>query len=525
MCRRVVQFEQLVAVEEAARRNRGLSSRPRRAREAKVLFDSDAMTPFISTSLARALSLEVSPMSIALKVDLYVLDFKDFDVILGVDWLTKHRAMLDFLERNVTLNDCKVVSLTTSAPRGDVATSILVVEEYMDVFPEKLPGLPPKREIDFAIELHPNVKPISIPPYPMAPTELKDLMTQLEELQDLEFIRPRYHQLRIRDEDISKTTFRTRYRHYEFLRVFRPFLDLFVVVFIDDILIYSSTVEEHMEHLKLVLQTLRDNQLYAKLSKCDFWAIEVKFLGHVIKQEGIAIDYSKVEFALNWERPKNVMEIRRISRDFKELKGRLTSPPVLVVLKRSARYQVYCDAFGEIVWLHGVPLSIVSNRDPRFTGRSPLCWVKVREKIVSGPKMVKEKRDGIEKIKKIGCSWLKIGKSPMRTEGGGHWNLSGGRWKYTLQPIRILDRKDKVTRSSVMPLIKVLWMYHDIEEATWEHESKIKENYPHLFVSQDLVKINRRVLWLQTWLGEVQVLGKSWVKKRLIVVGEFKVEY
>ncbi|XP_038717242.1 uncharacterized protein LOC120010525 [Tripterygium wilfordii] len=178
---------------------------------------SRAITSFISASLARALSLQISPMSIALKADLYVLDFKDFDVILGVDWLTKHHALLDFWERKVTLNvlegreiqlhrskgvpcpyfmdkpsyqNCTVTSLITSTLRGDVATPTRMVEEYIDVFSDELPRLPPKREIDFTIELYPNVKPISIPPYRMASEKLKELMTQLEELQDLGFIRP-----------------------------------------------------------------------------------------------------------------------------------------------------------------------------------------------------------------------------------------------------------------------------------------------------------------------------------------------
>ncbi|XP_038717154.1 uncharacterized protein LOC120010426 [Tripterygium wilfordii] len=122
--------------------------------------------------------------SIALMADLYVLDFKDFDVILGVDWLTKLHVLMDFWERKVTLNvpEGGITSLITSAPRGDIATPTRVVEEYIDVFPDELPGLPSKREVDFTIELHPNGKPISIPPYRMAPTELKELMTQLEEL-------------------------------------------------------------------------------------------------------------------------------------------------------------------------------------------------------------------------------------------------------------------------------------------------------------------------------------------------------
>ena len=225
------------------------------------------------------------------------------------------------------------------------------MRDFLDVFPDNLPGLPPEREIDFPIDLVPGTAPISLPPYRMAPTELKELKTQLQELVDRGFIRPSispwgapvlfvkkkddtwrlcidyrqlnkvtirnkyplpriddlfdqlqgakvfskidlrsgYHQLRIRESDIPKTAFRTRYGHYEFLlmsfgltnapasfmdlmnRVFRPYLDRFVIVFIDDILVYSRSELEHERHLGLVLQTLRQYQLYAKFSKCEFW--------------------------------------------------------------------------------------------------------------------------------------------------------------------------------------------------------------------------------------------------------------
>nr|KYP72279.1 Retrovirus-related Pol polyprotein from transposon 17.6 [Cajanus cajan] len=142
-------------------------------------------------------------------------------------------------------------------------------------------------------------------------------------------LRSGYHQIRVKESDIPKTAFRTRYGHYEYVvmsfgvtnapavfmdymnRTFRPFLDKFVVVFIDDILIYSKTPEEHGEHLRTVLEILKAKQLYAKLSKCEFWLGEVKFLGHVISAEGIAVDPAKVELVLQWERPRTVMDIRR----------------------------------------------------------------------------------------------------------------------------------------------------------------------------------------------------------------------
>ena len=93
-------------------------------------------------------------------------------------------------------------------------------------------------------------------------------------------------------------------------RIFRPFLDKFLVVFIDDIMIYSRTREEHAKHLRTILNILREKQLYAKLSKCDFWMLEIKFLGNVIFAQGISVDPSKVEVVLLWERPKTVTEIR-----------------------------------------------------------------------------------------------------------------------------------------------------------------------------------------------------------------------
>ena len=93
-------------------------------------------------------------------------------------------------------------------------------------------------------------------------------------------------------------------------RIFHDYLDRFVVVFVDDILIYSPSEDEHEAHLRIVLQLLREHQLYAKLSKCDFWLSEVKFLGHVISETGVTVDPEKIEAVMSWRRPKNVFEIR-----------------------------------------------------------------------------------------------------------------------------------------------------------------------------------------------------------------------
>jgi hypothetical protein len=136
-----------------------------------------------------------------------------------------------------------------------------------------------------------------------------------------------YHQLKIRATYIPKTAFTTRYGLYEYTvmsfgltnapayflylmnKVFVEYLDKFVVVFIDDILIFSKNEEEHDEHLRLVLQKLRENQLYVKLSKYEFWLKEVLFLGHIISEGGISMDPSKVKSVLSWSTPQNVSDI------------------------------------------------------------------------------------------------------------------------------------------------------------------------------------------------------------------------
>ncbi|XP_035544627.1 uncharacterized protein LOC118348009 [Juglans regia] len=158
---------------------------------------------------------------------------------------------------------------------------IPTVEEFSDVFAYELPGLPPVCDVEFTIDLEPGA------------TLLQGLAT----FSKID-LTSGYYQLRIRDKDVPKTTFRLRYMHYEVMPfgqanapttfmdmmnwVFQPYLDCFTVVFIDDILVYSQELEEQASHLRLVLTKLRDRQLYAKFSKYEFWLDEVRFLGHVI---------------------------------------------------------------------------------------------------------------------------------------------------------------------------------------------------------------------------------------------------
>ncbi|GJZ31256.1 reverse transcriptase domain-containing protein, partial [Tanacetum coccineum] len=269
-------------------------------------------------------------------------------------------------------------------------SDISVVREFVEVFPDDLKGLPPQRQVEFRIELIPGATPVAKSPYRLAPSEMQELSEQLKELQDKGFIRPShspwgapvlfvkkkdgsmrmcidyrelnkltvknryplpriddlfdqlqgaryfskidlrsgYHQLRVHEDDIPKTAFRTRYGHFEFTvmpfgltnapaifmdlmnRVCKPYLDKFVIVFIDDILIYSKTKEDHKVHLRLMLELLTKEKLYAKFSKCEFWLQEVHFLGHVVNQSGIHVDPSKIEAVKNWKAPTTPSEVR-----------------------------------------------------------------------------------------------------------------------------------------------------------------------------------------------------------------------
>ncbi|GJS93650.1 reverse transcriptase domain-containing protein [Tanacetum coccineum] len=177
---------------------------------------------------------------------------------------------------------------------------------------------------------------------------------------------PGYHQLRVRDEDIPKTAFRTRYRHYEFQvmpfgltnapavfmdlmnRVCKPYLDKFVIVFIDDILIYSRNKEEHTDHLRIILELLKKEKLYAKFSKCDFWISIVQFLGHVIDSQGIHVDPAKIEAiakSLTELTQKNKKYIWGEDQEsaFQLLKQKLYMKLSILALRRKQHIVVYCD--------------------------------------------------------------------------------------------------------------------------------------------------------------------------------------
>ncbi|GJR60127.1 putative reverse transcriptase domain-containing protein [Tanacetum coccineum] len=240
-----------------------------------------------------------------------------FDIVIGMDWLSKYHARI--------ICDEKVVHIPIDG-------ETLIIR---------------------------GAEPVARAPYRLTPSEIKELSDQLQELQTEELnkitmknryplpriddlfdqlqgsstylkidLRLGYHQLRVRDEDIPKTAFRTRYRHYKFQvmpfgltnapavfmdlmnRVCKLYLDKFVIVFIDDILIYFRNKEEHVDHLRIILELLKNEKLYAKFSKCDFWISIVQFLGHIIDSQGIHIDPAKIEAHILDQKELNMRQRR-----------------------------------------------------------------------------------------------------------------------------------------------------------------------------------------------------------------------
>jgi hypothetical protein len=345
------------------------------------------------------------------RVDLNIFPLGSYDCLIGMDWLDQHHAILDChntpftcldeegnvrkvqgIPRAVTIIKISTLQLKKCYRKGcqifvahmdethKYKVSNLkdhaILEYFEYVFKEVL-ELPPKRDIDFSINLIPGVAPVSKTPYRMSTRKLKDLQMQLEEIRKKGYICPSvspwgapvlfmkkkygtlilcidfrigilcqevtvknkyplpriddlfdqlkdakifskidlrsgYHQVRIKEEYINKTTFKTRYGHYEFTvvplgllnapaifmflmnGVFREYLDKFVIVFLDDILVYSKLEEEHEHHLRMVLQVLREHQLYSKLSKCSFYQKKIQYLGHIISKDGITMDPEKI---------------------------------------------------------------------------------------------------------------------------------------------------------------------------------------------------------------------------------------
>ncbi|GJV64350.1 putative reverse transcriptase domain-containing protein [Tanacetum coccineum] len=369
-----------------------------------VLFDSGSDRIFVDTRFS--FMLDINPVKIGASYEVELADGRvlgTFNVIISMDWLVKHDAVIICGEKVVSIpygnkmlivesdkgvSRLKVISCikarkyvergchlflahaTENTSKEKRMEDVPVIHDFPEMFPEEFLGLPPPR---------------------LAPSEMRELSVQLQELLEKGFIHPSsslwgapvlfmkkkdgsfrmcidyhklnkltvknryplpriknlfdqlqgssvyskidlrsgYHQLRIKEEDIPITAFRTRYGHFEFQvmpfgltnapavfmdlmnRVCKPYLGKFVTVFIDDILVYSKDEEEHGKHLKIILELLKKERLYAKFSKCDFWLDSVQYLGYVIDRSGVHVDPAKIEAIKSWAAPTTPTEVRQ----------------------------------------------------------------------------------------------------------------------------------------------------------------------------------------------------------------------
>ncbi|GJX60812.1 putative reverse transcriptase domain-containing protein [Tanacetum coccineum] len=205
-------------------------------------------------------------------------------------------------ERNVG----KTKTLISTKANEPTLSDILIVRDFKDVFPDDLLGLPPQRQIEFHIDLIPRATPVAKSPYRLAPSEMQELSEQLQELQDKGFIRPSHSLWGAPVLFVKKKDGSTRYGHFEFTVM--PFgLTNAPAVFMD---LMNRTKEDHKNHLRLMLELLRKEKLYAKFSKCEFWLQELHFLGYVVNHDGIHVDPSKIEAVKSWKAPTTPSEVR-----------------------------------------------------------------------------------------------------------------------------------------------------------------------------------------------------------------------
>nr|GEW12109.1 putative reverse transcriptase domain-containing protein [Tanacetum cinerariifolium] len=428
-------------------------------RYARVLFDSGYDKRFVNVNFSRLIDIEpvkvdhsyeveldngrvVSTNTILrgcalnlvnqlFEIDLMPNELVTFDVIIRMDWLILHDAVVLCGKKEVHVPLKKktlVVKVIEKEPTKRRLKDVPVICKFPDVFIEDLLGLLPPLQVEFEIELVPGATPMARAPYRLAPSEMKELAKQLQELSDKGFIQPssspwgapvlfvkkkdgsfrlcidyyelnkltvknRYPLPRINDlfdqlqgsSVYSKIDLRSNYHQLLFMdlmnRACKSFHDKFMIVFIDNILVYSKNKEEHEEHLRIILELLQKEKLYAKFSKCKFWLDSMKFLGHVINSQGVYVDPAKVEAIKSWAALKSPTEVRQFlglagyyrrfiegfsliaklltkltqnnktyecgeeeEEAFQLLKDKLCSAPILALPEGYKDFVVYCDA-------------------------------------------------------------------------------------------------------------------------------------------------------------------------------------
>nr|GEV01090.1 putative reverse transcriptase domain-containing protein [Tanacetum cinerariifolium] len=556
------------------------------------------------------------------EIDLMPIELGTFDVIIGMDWLLKHDAVIVCGEKFVCIphgNEMLIVKSDKGVSRLKVISCIKahvpVIRDFPEVFPEELPGLPPPRQVEFRIDVIPGDAHVARAPYRLAPSEMKELSVQLQELLEKGFIckssslwgapvlfvkkkhgsfrmcidycvlnkltvkkryplrrihdlfdqlqgssmyskidlRLGYHQLRIKEEDIPITAFRTRYGYFEFQvmsfgltnaptmfmdlmnRLFKPYLDKFVIVFIDDILAYSKDVEEHEKHLKVILELLKKERF------------------------GVHVDPAKIEAIKSWAASTMPTERIRKAQDGAMKKKYVRKENLGRLIKLIFEFHLdgtHC--FGNRVWFlrygglrnlvmhesYKSKYSIHLGSDKMYLDLKPLYWwpnmkadiATYVSKCLTCTKFKAKHQKPSELLQQHEIPvWKKSGKLspcyiglfkilarlgpvaytlelPEKLKGIHSTfhvlNLKRCLAKYDVvvsiyeiqlddklhmieEPVEVVDREVNRLKQSRIPIVKVSWNSQRGPEFTWERKDQIKKKYPHLFTSKDEARKSR----------------------------------
>ncbi|KAL6319798.1 hypothetical protein AAG906_036860 [Vitis piasezkii] len=489
----------------------------------------------------------------ALKVDLRILDMTGYDVILGMNWLTVYRALIDCHHRRIIFclpngfEVCFVGGKYVGLPfwhsdpcyqymlrKGSInfLACLRSKEKALKDITEipVFPGLPPHREFDFSIEVYPGTDPILVFPYRMAPLELKELKTLLEELLSKGFVHPSTLPwgapapvLFVKKKDGT-------------LRIFRAYLDQFVIVFVDDILIYSRSLDEHKQHLHernypahdlelaAVVFALKTGRHYLYREKFEVY-FDHKSLKYIFTQKNLNSRQRRwmetledYDFALHYHPGKanlsslglREFEMHAVIEDFKLCLGWEGQGPCLysisarpMVIQRIVEAQV-CDEFLEKVKGQLVEGKVDENWSMHVDGsvrfKRILCVprdVELRNQLLADVHRAKYtihlsgmKRDIAQFVANCHiCQQVKV--EHQRSVGkctlDPTWVVDlqdvqiGEDTSYVEEPLQILEVGEYRFRNKVIPAVKVWWQHHEIEEATWEPEEEMKQHYPQLF--------------------------------------------
>nr|GEX78091.1 hypothetical protein [Tanacetum cinerariifolium] len=520
-------------------------------RYASILFDTGADRSFISTAFSSLIDIIPTPLrnsydveladgkivrvdtimrgctlnflSHPFNIDLMPVELGSFDVIIGMDWLRRCHAMVVCDKKLIFLAHISAKK-EEDRSEGKQLEDIPVVRDFPKVFLKDLPGLPPARPVEFQIDLIQGTAPVARAPYRLAPSKMKELSEQLQELSNKGFIRPssspwgapvlfvkkkdgsfrmcidyRYHQLIVREQDVPKIAFRTRYRHYEFQVM--PFG------------LTNAPVDEkeHKEHLKAILELLKKEKLYAKFSKCEFWIskelnmrqrrwlellsdydCDIRY--HQGKANIVADVLSRKErikplrvralvMTIDLDLPKQILEaqiedLKPETLENEDVGDRLTkSAHFLPIRKNDPLDQLARLYLNRIVARHGIPVSIICDHDGRFTSNFWRSFQKalgtyiVREAQLTGPELIQETTKKIVLIKqRIQAAqdrqkcYADLKRKPMEFEVGDKVMLKFSPWKGVVRfgkrgkldpryvkPFKVLAKVGKVAYKLELP--------------------------------------------------------------------------